>query len=376
MYKFLIPALILFIIYGIGTLYLSSVGELRANSHPIVTSEASPPLTPTPTVAPTPTPAPVVFINQPTGNKVLPTQKFVYQTFNNCGPANLSMLLSFYGVEVSQQEIADEIRPFQHPRGVVDDKSTTLDELGVFAQKYNLVPFKRANGDLEKLKVFLENDIPILTVTWLNAQGGFGHYRIIKGYDDKRQVIIEDDSIYGLNKTLSYNEFLKLWQVFNYQYLVLVPQEKEELVKAILKDEQDIKVSYVNALLKAEEQIKQNPGDIFAYFNQSTNFYHLEEYEKSIQVFEKVQSKLPQKMLWYQIEPILSYKQLKNYQKVLSLTEGVFKSGNLAASELYLARGEVYLEQGERDLAKKELEKALLYNKNSQPVKQALEKLN
>ena len=43
-------------------------------------------------------------------SKVLPTSYHVFQTFNNCGPAALSMALSHYGIKKTQQELGNELR--------------------------------------------------------------------------------------------------------------------------------------------------------------------------------------------------------------------------------------------------------------------------
>ena len=73
--------------------------------------------TPTPTLPPLPS------------QKILPNDYHVFQTFNNCGPAALSMELSYYGINISQQELVQDLRPYQNPQGDNDDKSVTLDEL-------------------------------------------------------------------------------------------------------------------------------------------------------------------------------------------------------------------------------------------------------
>lgn len=327
------------------------------------------------TLISSPSPSPQITINKPTGQALLKTQKFVYQTFNNCGPATLSMLLSFYGIEVSQQEIADDLRPFQQVKGIGDDKSVTLDELAGFAKKKNLETYKRPGGDMEKLKLFLENNIPILTITWLNLDGGFGHYRIIKGYDDKLNQIREDDSIFGLDQKLSYSEFLNLWQYFNYQYLIVVPPEKKDLVEAILRDENNITASYKLALSKAQNEYVQNPSNVLPLFNESTNFYYLGDFENSVKSFEQSQKNLHFRMTWYQLEPLLSYQKVKKYDKAFSLIDSIFKSGDIAFSELYRIRGEIYLDQGKIDEAKKEFQLAIYYNKNFIPAKETLSKL-
>lgn len=103
-------------------------------------------------------------------------------------------------------------------------------------------------------------------------------------------------------------------------------------------------------------------------------YYNIGEYQKSVTEFEKVENRLPFRTLWYQIEPIQAYYELGNYERVFQITDKVLNYHNKAFSELYLIRGQIYnseavsssayLKEDEKDLAKKEFEKAILYNKN------------
>src|SRR3989344_6952526 len=65
-----------------------------------------------PTSRPSPTPTVVLLPIQEA--KVLAGGSHLFQTFNNCGPAVLSMALSYYGIDVSQQTLGKELRPHQH----------------------------------------------------------------------------------------------------------------------------------------------------------------------------------------------------------------------------------------------------------------------
>ncbi len=351
----------------LGTAFWSSP---RPVATPFPSAEIPVMDSPVPSPSPAQSVAPKSDIKQPSTSALLHSQQYVYQTYNNCGPATLSMLLDFYGLNFTQQQIADQLRPFNNPQGYNDDKSVTLDEMASFATNQNLAAFKRANGDLDKIKKLTTNGIPVITITWIDEKGGFGHYRIIKGYDDLKQEIIQDDSIFGQEKRVSYGEFMRLWQVFNYDYLVIVPAEKSELVKNILGEEADERVAFVNALKRSLAEQSN-----FAVFNQSINYYYLGQYDKSIQSFEQVQSKIPYRLIWYQLEPVLAYQKNKNFDKVFSLTQQIIQSGNPSFSEIYQIRGEVYLEQSDKVQAKKEFEKALLYNKNYQPAKLSLSQI-
>ena len=90
-------------------------------------------------------------------------------------------------------------------------------------------------------------------------------------------------------------------------------------------------------------------------------YYHLGEYQKSVEEFEKVESKLPFRTLWYQIEPILSYRKLGNNQRVLEIIDKVLNYHNRAYSELYQLRGEIYQEEL-NPAADEEFRKAKFYN--------------
>ena len=96
------------------------------------------------------------------------------------------------------------------------------------------------------------------------------------------------------------------------------------------------------------------------------------DYKASISAFEKVENRLPRRMLWYEIEPVLSYQKLGNYERVFQIADRVLNGGNRAYSELYQIRGEIYLAQRNKDAARREFELAIQYNKNYTPAQEAL----
>lgn len=325
---------------------------------------------PAPAVSPEASPS--INLVQPREKALLPQTRVAYQTFNNCGPATLSMILSYYDIYKSQKELGDEMRPYQNPKGDNDDKTIFPHEFVTWVEKFGLKATYRPNGSLELLKLFLANEIPVVVKTWLRPNEDIGHFRIIRGFDEGAKVLIDDDSYFGPNRRLSYFDFMSMWQPFNYGYIPVYRPEKEEIVKAILGQEQDLEVAYWKAVNRAQKEAELDPENIYPIFNLSTSYYHVGEYEKSVAEFEKVESQLPRRMLWYQIEPILAYKELKDYDRVFEISNWLFEHGNQAFSELYQIRGEIYLEQGDKEAARREFELALEYNKNFQPAKEAL----
>jgi tetratricopeptide (TPR) repeat protein len=343
-----------FQVYGTKT-PVSNIPEILSNT------VSSPTPTPTPTLPPIPT------------TKILENNYHVFQTFNNCGPAALSMALSYYGINKSQLELGQALRPYQNPQGNNDDKSVTLDELAQKASEYNLIPFHRPNGSVELVKQFIAQGIPVITRTRLKETDDIGHYRVIKGYDDTTDEFIQDDSLQGHNLRYSYTSFMSLWQMFDYEYLVLVPTDKEQIAQRILGENADVQTAWKNAVESSQRDLISNPDDIYARFNLSVALYHTGDYQGSVSEFEMVESRLPFRTLWYQIEPIQAYYELGNYQRVFNITNIIFNNQNRSFSELYIIRGEIYQKQGNIEAARSEFEKAVLYKKNLQIAQQLLQ---
>lgn len=307
--------------------------------------------------------------------KTLDNNYHIFQTFNNCGPASFSMALSYYGINVSQQELGQALRPYQNPQGDNDDKSVTLEEVAQMAKKYDLIAYRRPNGNENILKLFIANDIPVITRTWLKVDDDIGHYRLVKGYDDTRGLLIQDDSLQGKNLRYSYDEFNAIWKKFNYEYLVLVPKDKEQIALQIMGEDADFDRSWEKAAAFAESELQNDPNDVDMRFNYSVALYNTGKYRESTQEFEKVQGRLSRRTLWYQIEPIRAYYELEEYGKVISITDNILSNGNRAFSELYVIRGDIYKKQGDAQRARAEYEKAVQYNVSFEEAKERLASL-
>lgn len=150
--------------------------------------------------------------------KALPTTKIleggtqVFQSFNNCGPAALSMAFSYYDVNKSQKELGEILRPYQIPNGDNDDKSVTLQELAAEAQKYGFTTYHRPMGNSEIIENLINYDIPVITRTILKEGDDIGHYRVIKGFNREKGIFIQDDSLQGKNLEYTYEQFNSIWK--------------------------------------------------------------------------------------------------------------------------------------------------------------------
>lgn len=293
--------------------------------------------------------------------KTLTGGKQMFQTYNNCGPASLAMTLSYYGINETQESLGKQLRPVQNQAGDNDDKAVFMRELARKAEEYGFVAYHRPNGNAQIIKQFINLDIPIIVSTWLDVNDDIGHFRVIKGYDDNKKQFIQDDSYQGKNKVYSYSDFDAIWKKFNYEYLVLIPKDKQVQAEKILGADLDEKIAWANAVKLSNKALEINPFDTAARFNLVVALYRTGVYQKAADEFQKIESQLEKRTLWYQVEPILAYYRLGKYDRVFEITDKILNNGNRSYAELYLLRGMAYEKLGDPKMAEQEFAKAEQY---------------
>ncbi len=321
-----------------------------------------------------PSPTPLVYLEATTSAMVQNVPQ-VPQTFNNCGPATLSMVMSWAGTPQDQNYLGSVMRPYQNPAGDNDDKSISSAEFVRWAQEFDLYAMNRPNGTIDLLKTFTTNGIPVVVKSWLNPNEDIGHFRVITGFDEASQTIYYEDSYNGPNLAMSYEEFTGMWQPFHYEYFIVVPPRLQSIVESIVGPEMDKSLAWRNTVDRANTELVADSTAVYPWFNIAVASYYLKNYQESVNAYEQVKTRLPRRMLWYQIEPIQAYAELGNTEQVISLTTAILSDQNRAFSELYLIRGNLYLEQGQTAAARQEFEQAILYNKNLTEAQKALNKL-
>lgn len=295
---------------------------------------------------------------------LLPGATWVPQTFNNCGPATTSMLLQYFGHNVSQEETKAALRT--NPT----DTNVFSYEIGDYLKSvYGIDSKLLYNGDIKLLKTLIANGFYVMVEDWLHPNEDIGHTTILKGYDDERGVFISDDSFIGINITYKYAIFDEgQWKPFNREYMVPYKKEQEPILKAIIGENWDEKKMYRNALKTNQAAVEKDPGDMYSWFNLGTSYYELGEYEKAKDAFEKSRAiGWPRRMLWYQIQPVETYNKLEEYQKALELAQ-IGLAANDAFAELHLESAIAYKGLGNLDLARQEVQKALDSSPNFAPA--------
>ena len=319
---------------------------------------ATPTLTATPTDVPTPIPASVQ----------LKGVRHEFQKWNNCGPATLSMALSFWGWEGDQRPIAAYVKP--NPQ----DKNVMPYELGDFVEsETGLRVLTRVGGDLGLLKSLLAAGFPVIIEKGFEGpgfDGWMGHYEVITGYDDGRSRFTAQDSYIMPDLPVSYDDVEEYWRNFNYTFLVVYPPERETELLSILGPLADEEASNRIAAQMASDEIyaTTDRDQFFAWFNRGSSLVSLRDYQGAAQAYDaafKLYASLepatrPWRMLWYQTGPYFAYYYSGRYLDVLNLaTQTLSNMSEPILEESYYWRALARLALGDTDGAVSDLRASL-----------------
>ena len=293
--------------------------------------------TPAPTATETPSPTPIPASVRLTGIT------HEYQKWNNCGPANLAMALSFWGWQGSQADTAAVLKPNDR------DKNVMPYEMADFVNtQTSLRAVVRVGGDLELLKQLLAAGFPVVVEKGFEGEGfdgWMGHYEVVSGFDDAKSAFWVYDSYVGPSHdfTISYEEVLLNWQAFNYIYIVIYPPEREAEVMAILGPQWDEAANWQYAAQKASDEIYTFSGrqQYFAWFNRGSSLVRLQDYAGAAAAYDEAfalypsipAEERPWRMLWYQTGPYFAYQYTGRYYDVINLATTTLTAANEPALE-------------------------------------------
>lgn len=332
--------------------------------------------TPEPTLAPAPTQMPLP------PSVYLAGVRTEAQKWNNCGPATLSMNLSYWKWSGNQDDTAAILKP--NPR----DKNVMPYEMLDYVNEHtDLRAIMRMGGDLYTIKALLNAGFPVLVEKSfepanLAAEGWMGHYNLVIGYDDAKQEFTTQDSyLLALLKPeqrpsatgfkVSYDDMIRNWRSFNDIFIVVYPPDYENDVLNVLGPLTDETNSYRVAADRAlaETTTLTDPRDLyFAWFNLGTSLVKLTDYAGAAAAYDKAfaiypsidETHRPYRMLWYQTGPYYAYYYTQRYQDVISLaTTTLDAESEHILEESYHWRAMAELQLGQQDAAIADFENAL-----------------
>ncbi len=302
----------------------------------------------------------------------------VQQSWNNCGPANVTMALSHFGWRETQEYAASYIKP--NP----EDKNVSPHEIVNFINSQTGVrAITRIGGDLDLLKDLIVANIPIIVERGYTPEGEdwLGHYQTVVGYDDNARVFYVYDSylgtgVAGAGLPESYDEFDQGWQAFNRVFIAVYEQDRESIVQQILADHADPQRAAEIALATARAEAIAQPNNGFAWFNMGSAYARLEMWEEAAASYDRAtQHSLPFRMLWYQFGPFEAYYNAGRYDDVLALVNNNLINAGSYVEETFYWQGRVLAARGDSAGAASSFRRALAQNPLYVEAQQALDRL-
>ena len=338
--------------------------------------------TPVPTV-----PIPSIVPTSIPGQAALIGIRHEYQQFNNCAPASLSMVLSYWGWQGSQYET----RAYLRPGFEIDDKNVNPFEIVNYVETYTeFDALWRVGGNLETLKRLAAAGFPVLIEKGLDPHDDawLGHYQIVSGYNDTNNSFLVYDSYEGPPEAypVSYDVIAQFWRHFNFTYVVVFPPSTAGEVASILGPQSDPVQNFRSAadLAQAETASQTGREQFFAWFNRGTNLVYLQDYAGAAVAYDSAFAiyaalpleERPWRLLWYQDGPYAAYYHTGRHQDVINLAQTALVNVDKAVlEETYYWRGMARDALGDRAGAIEDLTRAYTLNPNSTPAGQELQRL-
>lgn len=366
---------------------IAATATLEPTTAPTEAPTAQP--TEAPTLAPTeesavqPTTESVQAISTPDTSIAIPRSvrltgfNYQAQTWNNCGPANITMALSYYGWQEDQAYAARFLKP-----GGREDKNVSPQEMVAFVKEQTaLEAMVRMGGTVDLIKQLLANNIPVVIESGSMPEGydWLGHYRTMVGYSDSTFTILDsfvgsDNPGVGIEE--SFADFDDDWHQFNRTFIVVYEPQRQALVERILGDYMDEQRAAEIALETATAEATANPTDGHAWYNLGTSLVALGQYERAGIAFDRARrAGVPWRMTWYQFGPYEAYYGAGRYEDVISLANASLGSGGEYVEETHYWHGRAMAALGNKNEAASSFRKALNRNPRYTAARDALDSL-
>lgn len=344
------------------------------------TPTITPSVTPTPVLSPTPTLTPTSIPESITLTGV----PHEYQSFNNCGPANLSMLLNYWGWEGDQRTTKAFLRPNE------DDSNVMPEEMVAFIESNtDLSAIVRYGGDIPTLKKLVAAGFPVIIEIGHHPPDDWwmGHYLVVNGYNDAWMRLITQDSLIMADFPIPYQELEShWWRDFNNVYVVAYPITREADIISILGDNFDQEENLRLSLRKVEYELPALTGRdlFFGYLNQAELLFKLGNQEEAARIYDQAfshyntldEKQRPWRVLWYRVNAYQTYYEVNRFQSVIDLASTTLAFLNKRGlEESHYWRGLAYQALGEMDKARFDYEIAIQLRPTYQEALLALEQL-
>lgn len=144
---------------------------------------------------------------------LLPVNPF-QESESMCGPASLKMVLDYYGVEKSEEELAKICK-------TTKELGTSNENIKEAAELLGFKVQMKSNSTFEDISHWLDKKVPVI-VDWITRGGddsniAEGHYSVVVGLD-YGYIYLQDPEL-GKIRKIEKEDFMRVWFDFKGKYI-------------------------------------------------------------------------------------------------------------------------------------------------------------
>ena len=239
---------------------------------------------------------------------VLPgTLGFEYQRLNNCGPVTTQMLLSLYGVRVTQASAAKALK------GSYRDRNVTTPEMAAYLGQQGLRTVRRWGITAALARDLLRAGFPVILHQTQTVTSDIGHFRVAYGFDVGG--IITGDSMFGPRVRFTDADFARVSRPFNGEFLIAYRPAQSDDIERVLGEDWSRTQNLQRLLARNEAQVRAAPNDGFAWWGLGQARLYLGQPQVAARAFDQaVRAGLPKKQFWYQHDAFAAWNQAGHYR--------------------------------------------------------------
>ena len=154
----------------------------------------------------------IVEVDESKPTKFLKVPHYIQSDDSTCGPASLRMVMGYYGVDLSEKEIAVACNHTYELGCQGEDMVCAAESLGfdVYLKNNSTI------GEIEKL---INSGVPVI-VDWFCGDPPEGHSSVVVGYNDKDMFIL--DPFLEEMRVVSKFDFRRCW--FDFRETPITPE--------------------------------------------------------------------------------------------------------------------------------------------------------
>ena len=134
-----------------------------------------------------------------------------------CGPASLKIVLDYYGLMKSEQELAEST-------GAIGARGTDDKSIAYVAESLGFKVVIKNESDFSDVEEWLKREVPVIVDWFTRGRADYsdsevtdGHYSVVTGLDDN-YIYLQDPEIGGIRK-IAREDFMKVWFDFTGEYI-------------------------------------------------------------------------------------------------------------------------------------------------------------